>query len=98
MCRSAAAPSEANEEDDAFDVDLYDVDDVANSEEGWCAEGWFAQHIKPKFSALIGWNRTDVEFAELRSSKAYDDVYAALFCFALNVTCRCCTRRELRSA
>jgi hypothetical protein len=93
MCR-CAAPGPANDEvADAFDVDAYDIDPVA-SEDTWCAESWFLATIKPAFGSLVGWDRTEED--ELRTARAYDDVYAALLFHALDLTCACCRHRAQR--
>jgi hypothetical protein len=89
-CRHAAPTRYAAEAEDPYDVDDYDVDHVANDPNDWCAEVWFAQSIKPKFRALVGWDRPGVDMPELRTPKAYDDVYMALLYFALSLTCECC--------
>ena len=74
--------------EDAFDVDAFDADAVAI---GWCAERWFLEHIKPEFELLVGWQRNEGP-PELCEARAYDDVYAALFLFALDRNCACCQR------
>lgn len=90
-CRQAAPPIYTNDEaEDPFDVDEYDVDRVSRDAADWCAELWFMQTIKPRFRVLVGWERSDLDPPELRTSKAYDDVYAGLFYFALSLTCQCC--------
>jgi hypothetical protein len=91
-CRRAAPSLRANEDvDDAFDRDTYDFDTTASSDstDGWCAEDFFSLEIKSPLMLLVGWYRPR-EPQELRSSKAYDEVYSALFNFALNRTCVCC--------
>lgn len=102
LCQTAAPPVAANDEndDDPFDVDLYDVDFLATTarNEDWCAEQFFLQQIKPQLTALVGWAR--IEGApELRGQEAYDVTYSALFFHALNRTCICCREpaRRLRA-
>ena len=92
MCQYAA-PEPANDEVDAFDVDLDDCDPLGSSQNGWCAELWFLTAIQPAFRELVGWERKEDEPPHLRTTKAYEDVYAALLFFALNVTCSCCRNR-----
>lgn len=94
-CRQAAPPAYGNvESDDAYDVDRYDDDPVTRDPDGWCAEVWFGQTIKPRFRALVGWQRPGDDLPELRTSKAYDDVYMGLLYFALSLTCACCRPRQ----
>lgn len=97
LCRRAAPPMPANDEDDdAFDVDLYDVDHLSadKPDDGWCAEDWFHRNVKPRFLPLVGWFRLEDPPA-LKGSNAYDEVYSALFCHALSRTCACCRGVEL---
>jgi len=95
LCREAAPPVHEPEPDDAFDVDLYDVDTVVRQaiDEGWCAEDFFQTHIKSDLLLLVGMHRpTGPE--ELRTYDVYETVYAALFDWALERSCPCCRASE----
>jgi hypothetical protein len=90
-CRRAAPPIFLDDSvEDPYDVDAYDVDRVSRDPDDWCAEIWFAETIKPRFRALVGWERPSDDLPELRTSKVYDDVYMGLLYFALSLTCKCC--------
>jgi hypothetical protein len=96
MSRRAAPPVPANDHvDDVFDVDVFDVDvlSVEKADDGWCAEDYFFQNVKPMLLSLVGWNRRE-DPAELRGSDAYDAVYSALFYHALHRPCACCRERR----
>lgn len=101
MCRCAAPPVPADDQvDDAFDDDPYEVDELSRDkpDDGWCAEDYFFQKIKPKLERLVGWQRRE-DPPELQGSDAYDAVYSALFYHALHRPCVCCrgfARRPLR--
>jgi hypothetical protein len=77
LCRSASAPVNENA----------DLDDDT-TDDGWCVEMFFFEHVKSELVQLVGWYRVE-DPPELRRSSAYDEVYAALQ-VALNRTCSCC--------
>lgn len=91
MCREAAPAVYEPEPEDAFDVDLYDVDRTVPSapDEGWCAEDFFFDQVKSALMVLVGMHRTTGP-EELRSNDTYETVYAALFDWALVRSCTCC--------
>lgn len=95
MCREAAPSLRDDDPDDAFDVDLYDVDKTVPSDpdEGWCAEDFFFDHVKSSLMTLVGMHRPSGP-EELRSNDVYETVYAALFDWALARTCACCRPSE----
>jgi hypothetical protein len=94
VCRRAAPPVPANDVDDAFDVDPFEADGIVSDspDDGWCAEDYFFENVKPELLRLIGWYRLE-EPPELRQSRAYDAVYSALFYHALHRPCACCRER-----
>ena len=100
MCRRAAPPAHANDGvDDAYDVDVFDVDDVstAKPDDGWCAEDLFFEHVKSRLMLLVGVYRPSGP-DELRTTRAYDTVYAALLDWALHRPCACCAEHESDSS
>ncbi len=94
LCEHAAPPvrgREVADADDAYDVDAFDIDVVAadQPDDGWCAEDYFLQHVKPQLVALVGAVRVGGP-DELQSVEAYTAVYDLLINWALDRTCACC--------
>ena len=84
MCQRVAPPVRTYDDDDGDD-DLDETDPA----DGWCAEDYFFQEVKPQLLRLVGWDRTDGP-PELRTPDAYNAVYAVLFYHALHRPCGCC--------
>ena len=89
LCRRAAPPVEIVDDDetDPFEIDVFAADRFGD---GWCAEDYFSEHVKPKLSRLAGAYRPG-DPHELHSATAYDEIYDLLINRALVRTCRCCT-------
>lgn len=85
LCQLASPPVRADD-DDELDTD---------PAEGWCAEDYFGEAVKPQLVALVGIDRLDGP-PELQTAEAYKTVYATLLQRALRRPCACC--REATNA
>jgi hypothetical protein len=95
LCRRAAPPLRDLEHGhDAYDVDPFegDVPAADKPSDGWCAEDYFLEHVKPKLLLVVGSHRT-AEPDELHGREAYDTIYDLLINWALDRPCECCAER-----
>lgn len=101
ICQCAAPPERAiGEVDDVFDVDPFERDPLAmdKPDDGWCAEDFFGEKVKPALNALVGSLRRE-DPADLQTEDAFHEVYSLLFNHALRRPCACCCEgRSARSA
>ncbi|MBA2541155.1 MAG: hypothetical protein H0V17_16055 [Deltaproteobacteria bacterium] len=99
LCEHAAPPvrgREVADADDAYDVDAFDIDVVADQpDDGWCTEDYFQEHVKAKLVLLVGAYRSGAA-PELHSTEAYDAIYDLLINWALDRTCTCCAEQWQR--
>jgi hypothetical protein len=96
LCRRAVPPAPSVEPlDDSYDVDPFEVDDLAEhgGDDGRCAEDYFLRAIKSKLMVLVGGYRVRGP-RELQSTEAYDAVYDLLLNWALARRCACCAPRD----
>ena len=96
LCRRAAPPVRQSEDvDDAFNLDPFEIDLAAadKADDGWCAEDFFQEHVKPKLVLLVGAHRAG-EPRQLHSREAYDTIYDLLLNWALIRPCACCATRD----
>lgn len=93
LCRRAAPPCEL--EDDDYETDPFEVDALASNKpaDGWCAEDYFLEHVKPELLHLVGSYRLG-ELHELHGSGTYETLYHLLLDWALDRQCRCCVQGD----
>lgn len=94
LCRSAAPPERDADGDDTFDDDPFERDVASGApDDGWCAEQFFDEHVKPLLRTLVGWDRPGEPHA-LHSSEAYEAVFDLLFNWGLRRDCSCCAEHD----
>jgi hypothetical protein len=96
LCRRAARPVQPTELiDDTHNVDPFEDDVLAADkfDDGWCAEDYFLEYVKPKVLLLVGSLRPG-ETNELHSTHAYETIYDLLINWALTRSCACCVEHD----
>ena len=89
LCRDAAPPTWAADDDDDGVDDGVEAGDAYPPDDGWCAEDFFLQHVKSPLLLLAGMHRPS-DLRELQTSKTYETLYDLLLNWALVRSCACC--------
>ena len=96
LCLRVERPAWTRDDaDDVFDEDPFELDAIADGkpDDGWCAEHFLLEHVKPKLVLLAGLHRPG-DPHELHSREAYDALYDLLLNWALNRPCSCCAEHD----